>query len=203
MSLSPALQKYLARDLWHRSPVLFPAGAIPFSYRDNSFGNRRITPALRAGKLLVEDPELSCRGLVLSGGVGTGKTTACICVARHLIDEGSCERVAYFTFGDFVSRLLNPELRAETLDAAREADVLLIDDLGSSFASRDGFAVALLEEAIIHREASLYSMMITTNIGPAEFRKRFGDRIHDRLRGRWGCWVDVSGPSMRSKRPRT
>lgn len=196
MTLSPALLKYLARDDWYRSPILVPRMGIPFNYRHVSFSNCRETPAMRGGKLFVNEP---CICLGVEAGVGVGKTTMTAAVVRYLIEEGLSERVAYYGFGDFVSRLLNPELRAETLDAAREADVLVIDDVGASFATRDGFAVALLEEIVIHREASSYSMLFTTNLPPEEFRKRFGERIFDRLRGEWGRWLNVDGPSLRRK----
>jgi DNA replication protein DnaC len=189
-----------APSRWYGSAVLRPPTGIPFAYRDVSFTTRRLTPALRAAKAFVEDDEFTCTAMVLQGGVGVGKTTAAVAVARAYIEENLSERVAFYTFGDFVHRLLDGALRAETLDLAREADLVLIDDLGSSYASRDGFGVQMLEEVVIHREASYYPMFLTTNLEPAEFRRRFGDRIYDRLRGEWGRWMNVDGRSLRQKR---
>lgn len=216
MSLSPALQAYLGRESWHRSPVLVPRGAIPFAYQHVYFENRRPTPAIRATQRIMDDDDYQCRGVVLQGGVGAGKTTAAVCLVRALIEEGSCEQIASYTFGGFARRTLNGDhpmstLEADlyddgavggktaTLEAARESDYLVFDDVGSGYTKRDGFVVEMFEEIVIHREAALYPMLITTNCPPAEFRSKFGDRVFDRLRGSWGAWIDVDGPSLRRK----
>jgi len=177
---------------------------IPFRYRTISFENVRRTKAVIVADSYsdLESDEFSMRGVILEGGVGCGKTTAITCAARRIALDFSPPSISvlkFYTFPTLISFLLDPSRRQETLEACIQADELLIDDVGSSYLRRDGMAVGLLEEIIIRREADEAPMLCTTNLPPKKFRELFGDRCYDRLRGEWGAWIDVGGPSLRRK----
>jgi DNA replication protein DnaC len=145
-----------------------------------------------------------CRAVILQGGPGSGKTTAIYSGAlRELaLDMVECSRkddIRVYTFPQLSRLLLDEDERDETLEGLCECDELLLDDLGAGFTKPNGFVVACLEEALIHREARLYGCLMTTNLDPKKFRALFGERVFDRLRGEWGMWLNVDRPSFRTK----
>jgi DNA replication protein DnaC len=148
----------------------------------------------------LEDDTYAMRGVVIQGGPGVGKTTGLTLAARRLsLDGGEVDVLKFFTFPTLITALLDPVRRDSTLEACCESDDLLIDDLGSSYLRRDGMARGLIEQVFVHREAHDYPMLCSTNLRPGQFRELFGDRVYDRLRGEWGAWVNVDGPSLRRK----
>jgi DNA replication protein DnaC len=196
-SIAEAKRAYEEQREWDRHPV---GRMIPSRYRACSFRNVESTPAVLAARAHCLEDAYACTCLVLSGGVGVGKTVAAACAARYLCVEASTDEVRFYSAGSLISRLLDPATRSEAMRAAVEADELLVDDVGSSYLKRDGLAVGLFEEIVIAREADQAPMFITTNLGPEHFRAVLGARVYDRIRGPWGRWVDVDGPSRRRKR---
>ena len=162
----------------------------------------RPTPALEAA--LACEEEHSCKCVVLEGGVGCGKTTALYARLRALaLDQVQMDLrdvIQIYTFPQLSRLLLDEDERDDTLEACCEADELLLDDLGAGYTKAAGFVVSLVEEIVIHREARLYPILATTNLEPKRFRSLFGDRVFDRLKSEWGCWLNVDRPSFRTKR---
>jgi DNA replication protein DnaC len=181
---------------------------VPARYHNASMRTGEATPALHAARRLVDTEDYLGRCVVLYGGVGCGKTHAAYAFYRYLLIEearvgiSSRDSSVFYTFPDLVTLLLDPETRAETIERCRAADEIIVDDWGSTYVKSDGMVHGLLEELVIHREANDYPMVITTNLAPRAFLKRFGPRIYDRIRGSWGAWLDVRGPSLRGKAKR-
>ncbi len=183
---------------------------VPFRYRHVCFETVRQTRAIGAvGKFrdswvdgcgLVQ---YSCHCLILAGGVGVGKSTALYALLRALLIEtrdDPATKIAFYEFPRLSQLLLDREQCPATLEACREADVLIIDDLGAGFTKHGGFVASCVEEIFIHREAHQYPVVAATNLTPLRFRQLFGERIYDRIRGEWGSWLNVDGPSLRQKR---
>ena len=175
---------------------------VPARYATLDMDALSSSPALDAVSACEE--QYSCRGVILEGGQGSGKTTALYKRLRTLaleqMESDLRDVIRLYSWPELVRLFLEKDERAETLEACREADELLIDDLGAGYTKAAGFAVSLLEEVIIHREAHLYPLLGTTNLTPKQFRSLFGNRVFDRLKGEWGVWVDVHRPSFRTKK---
>jgi DNA replication protein DnaC len=183
---------------------LAPKLGVPSKYRAG-FDELQPTAALEVGRTYVEGDDYMCCGVILQGGVGVGKTTTLRAVQRSLelskarVDDRTTS-IAFFDFTTLSRLLLDPDEREDTLQACRNADDLLIDDLGAGYTKIGGFVASLFEEIAIHREARDYPLRASTNLTPRAFRATFGDRVYDRLRGEWGRWIRCGGASMRKKR---
>jgi DNA replication protein DnaC len=108
--------------------------------------------------------------------------------------------IRVFTYPQLSRLLLDRDERDETLEALCQCDELLIDDVGAGYTKVHGFVASCLEEAFIVREASNSPVFVTTNLSPKEFQALLGTRVYDRIRGDWGLWLKVDGPSLREKR---
>ena len=121
------------------------------------------------------------KGLLLFGGVGTGKTFAAACIANALISNGIPCMVTNF------SRLINTMFgmndgRQEYIDGLNQYDLLVIDDLA---AERDTeFVQETVMNIIDSRYRSGLPIIVTTNLtaqqlkNPEDIRKQ---RMFSRL----------------------
>jgi DNA replication protein DnaC len=133
--------------------------------------------------------------LVLSGGLGTGKTAAAAWWAASRATDSyfvtADELRVAFGFENFVSS------EAERMKKKlRESTCLVIDDLGTEHQDSKGHFVAELNALINHRYAAadVYTI-ITTNLDAAAFKSMYS-RIADRCR-ECGTFVTIGGSSMR------
>lgn len=117
-------------------------------------------------------------GLILWGGVGSGKTFAAACVANYAIDNGITAKITSL-----------PRINAATLDERREFleaipnwGLLVLDDLGTE---RDtATANETVFQTINTRYESRKPMIITTNLSPELLRSpqtQHQARIYDRV----------------------
>lgn len=129
--------------------------------------------------------------LFLHGGVGCGKTVAAAWAARRelvLNSSVAFERgTSAATYGIFGQE------SAEKTRRAKRAGLLVLDDVGAEMVSAPW--LSWLEDVIGDRHASQARTVITSNLNPAAFRSRYGDRIADRLKE--GLVVGTNEPSMR------
>jgi len=143
------------------------------------------------------------RGLLLQGGVGTGKTFAMQLLARlhavpmvsavDLIDRYRDNRDAY------ASTIMPDFLDAGPLRAAY-AD-LIVDDLGAEPTLNDfGTKFELLGRLIESRynlfKSKGWKLHVTTNLDADEIAKRYGERVSSRLE-EMCTRVAVTGPDRR------
>lgn len=129
--------------------------------------------------------------LVLAGNVGTGKTHAAYAVGHQAVAQGLWTEA--WTLGDLLEAL-RPGGDPVALDAARSADLLVLDDLLAAKVS--DWSVEQFTSLLDHRLRNRRRQVVTTNAGHAELAEAWGARAMDRLRFRWTV-VPMVGESRR------
>lgn len=144
--------------------------------------------------------------MVLAGPMGVGKTVA----ASYVVANGRPKRLT----GPWTSlecpRMLHVEaiLTASQLPAGGEADtktrrelaraqILVIDDLGLERDPKRKMGT-YLENLINVRYGGDGWLVLTTNLPPDDFKRRYGERIYDRLRQR-AEWFEIAHGSLRGE----
>lgn len=130
------------------------------------------------------------RLLLLSGGVGCGKSVAAayaIFRARgRWLYAPNITKVA--SFGDE---------QAQVMAKLRTAKLLVVDDLGSEFSQTTGWGRTELANLIVDRYEDALRTVITTNLDAKAWRGYADERLRDRLGGKFGQAVVVGGKSRR------
>jgi DNA replication protein DnaC len=128
--------------------------------------------------------------LVLSGPPGCGKTTA---AARWALSKYWPPKFLRATAFASSSRY-----DQERRDGWLKAEALVLDDLGAEYADAKGNFLVDLDELVDTFYGDKRPLLITTNCTAEEFKKRYGNRVVDRLR-ECGSWFSASNPSLRRK----
>lgn len=132
-------------------------------------------------------------GLVLAGGVGTGKTHAAYAVGNAAVERGLF--VESWTMHDLLTAL-RPEGDPSAQQFARTADVLILDDLVASKAVTP-WASEALTSLMDARLRDRRRTIITTNAPASALLEAWGARCLDRLTYRAQTLV-LEGASRRA-----
>lgn len=166
---------------------LWTLSNTPESLLRSSFDNYRITPEnqesyakCRHYAERFEKMSEKSQGLLLWGGVGTGKTFSAACIANCLVNKGISVFMTSF------ARLLGSgkgfDIDPVMTDGMKRAELLIIDDLGTERST--DFALEKVYGIIDDRYASECPMILTTNLSLSEM-KRCTDirytRIYERI----------------------
>ena len=139
------------------------------------------------------------RGLILMGGVGSGKTSF-FRALRHPMTQREGDRggtIAVFPMMDVVGRTVQ-DVR-ETMERLAESEVVL-DDVGAEPAFNDfGSRLELLPWLVEMRLRSKAKTDFTTNLTGEELRGRYGMRTVDRMH-ELAAAHRFTGKSMRATR---
>lgn len=177
----------------------FPQSQMQYWTFDNDdLGNEKLT---NMAKRYVKHFDAMCRdgkGILLHGGVGTGKTFIACMIANALIDKGY--PVLVTNFARILSTLQGTFDKQEYLDSLNQFKLLVIDDLGIE---RDtGYAKEQVFNIIDSRYRAGLPMIITTNLTLQKLatESELADkRVYDRILER--CYpVEVAGDSRRMKK---
>lgn len=128
-------------------------------------------------------------GIILAGGTGAGKTCALALLAATAIADGADVRYVH-------ASLLFDELHHQRGIEYRDAEVLVVDDLGTEYPSE--FAAQRFGAMVEARHARDLVTWIGTNLPGASLRERYGDRIMDRLRERCATLVTAATSQRRT-----
>ena len=119
--------------------------------------------------------------LTLVGSTGTGKTHLAAAIARERITQGDCVHFAVVPdLLDHLRRAYGPNEATsydEVLDSLREADLLVLDDLGAH--STTAWAQEKLYQLFSYRYLQRKPTVITTNTNPEELDPRLSSRLLD------------------------
>lgn len=152
-------------------------------------------PKTKAWEGLADFQARNLRFLLLTGVAGTGKSVA---AARLLQVAIASRRSVMLIRAAEAARmsLYDPADRA-TVERMRRVSTLVVDDLGLELLG-DVWRQTL-DDVIDARYSRRLETALTTNLDPAGFKARYGDRIADRIRHD-GLVVQCGAASMR-KRP--
>ena len=122
--------------------------------------------------------------LLLMGQPGLGKTFLSACIAREVAAKG-CS-VAYETASHLFSKLekhrFHPdEESAREMKRLNEADLLIIDDLGTELPGN--FVTASLYTLVNDRLLAGKPMVVSTNLTVGELSQRYSPQVSSRLQG--------------------
>ncbi|HET8799074.1 MAG TPA: ATP-binding protein [Thermoanaerobaculia bacterium] len=159
---------------------------------------REKSPVLRSAKRRVQEfidiwPHVNDgKGLLLTGGCGVGKTHLAVAALLEIIHAGKPGRVLFSNFQDLIQEILasfddqSPATKSEILRPVLEADLLVLDELGSQKPTQ--FVQDLLYYVINTRYNEERSTIFTTNYGDRvndakeeTLEQRIGTRLRSRL----------------------
>lgn len=200
-SESPEAQKrqveaaeYDARQQSHNLLKALEAVGVPRKSREAALGELKLTSALGQ----VQSWSQTTRNLlILSGGVGVGKSVAAAWwMAQMVVDMKPTPRTPrHWWRAMLVARRGVYSDEHEMLYSVRG---LVIDDVGTEYSDVRGFFGSTLEDVVDHRYENGLPTLLTTNMRPADFCERYGERIHDRL-CECGAWIALVGRSLRKQ----
>ena len=181
---------------------------IPTRFAESSLENYHCPPGDRQALGVVRRWALAATdgaGLVIGGGVGSGKTHLAVAatrlIARRLLEfrDFVPERVAFYAN---VPVLMDQLRDAVNSDASGDAvlrpyceiDLLLLDDLGAERGTE--FERDRIRRLVSDRWDHCRSTIVTTNTFPDDWDEVMGERTASRLRGiagggRWIVGVDA------------
>lgn len=129
----------------------------------------------------------STENLILIGATGLGKTHLSSAVARRVIERGFyvVYECAQGLFSEYEARRFRTnsysDAEGEDIDRFADCDLLIIDDLGTEITNR--FSISCLYYLLNQRLIRHLPTVISTNLGGAELRSRYEDRIMSRVFG--------------------
>jgi len=176
--------------------------SLPAGYRDVDLATVLQTPIVEAGRRYFEEDLHLGRRQTTGGALGLFGPPG---VSKTLTAVGILMAAAPVCWGRFyhaprVAReLLDFDAQTETMAELCETPLAVLDDLGAEHLRRDGMLEALFDELICFRESSRLPTVLTSNLTPELFRRRYGDRVWDRLAGPWGRIVALGGDSLRRR----
>ncbi len=170
-------------------------------YRSDARNLRLMGRTLEIAQKYADDFSLSSGNLLFFGRTGLGKTHLSTAIARRVIERGfdvkydSAQNVfADFEFDRFKN---NYGAEAPRADKYLEADLLIIDDLGTEAVTQ--FTVTCLYNIINTRLNAGKPTIINTNLGEDELATRYNDRIYSRLMGEYQPLIFV-GEDIRKQK---
>ncbi len=144
------------------------------------------------------------KNLLFYGATGLGKTFTSDCIAKKYIDNG---RTVFYmsapklfsTFEDYKFGRDTSQRVRSIIDAVNDAELLIIDDLGTEF--RSTYVDSILFDIINSRLNEGRSMIVSTNLNPEQIATSYSDRISSRILGGFEK-VLLFGEDIRLKRSR-
>ena len=121
-------------------------------------------------------------GLFMVGKTGLGKTFLSSCIANELLKKGFS--VAFDSIQNYLRDIEKEHFGkadGDTLETLLNADLVILDDLGSEFSS--SFNNSVIYNIINSRSNAGMPTIVSTNLSLDELKSRYDDRITSRLMG--------------------
>lgn len=178
---------------------LLQSTGTPRRVRDVLLAGARDTEPLLRVKEWASDPDPAQWAMVLCSTKGNGKSIAAgWWLGNSKAGAGSHGDKPLRRWWTPADLSLLDWYRGEFKAVAEMDGPLVIDDLGSEFSDGKGFFRQQFAALIDARYREYLPTLITTNLGRAELRDRYDERVADRLR-EGGAVFEFKAPSMRRK----
>lgn len=136
-------------------------------------------------KAYSEDFSEHSKSLYIFGRTGLGKTHLTLAAARAIIQKGY--HVVYGMAGIIFSDIEKEKFKSEegkyTMQKLLDADLLIIDDLGSEF--HTSFSTSVAHNIIEGRLLAGKPVILTTNLDLGGINRQYGERIASRIIGEY------------------
>jgi len=139
--------------------------------------------------------------LLIAGKSGLGKTFTAECIANKFIENS--KTVFYMSSSRLFLMLEEHKFGQDTsletkerINLMHEADLLIIDDLGTEFRTSSGLVDTFLFELLEYRLKNKKSIILTTNLSSADIKSTYTDRIYSRIIGNFK-WLEFFGDDLR------
>ena len=136
-------------------------------------------------KAYCADFSENSKSLYIFGKTGLGKTHLALSCAKEIISRGYY--VVYGMAGQIFSSIEEEKFKGisgkYTMKTLLDADLLIIDDLGSEF--RTSFTASVVHNIIESRLLASKPVIITTNLDIGGINKLYGERIASRIIGEY------------------
>lgn len=167
-------------------------------FNKNFSNDNGLCPQMKKAKDYAENwdtvKDSNC-GLVLTGGVGTGKSFMAACIANALMEKGVSVRMT--SCSNILSQIYKAEDKAAVIESYDKYDLLILDDFGTERLT--SFAEEQIYNIINGRYVCGKPLIITTNLTYRQLKQPESlgsSRIFDRI-NEMCLPVAVDGPSMR------
>lgn len=147
--------------------------------------HRRMTQILNYCKSYAEGFKADSRSLLMRGATGLGKTHLSLSIANELLSKGFS--VAYVSAPDILFQLERAhfsyeyEKEQDLLSTLFECDLLIIDDLGTEFAT--GYTNTQIYNIFNNRILRSKPVIINTNLTMKELESAYTQRFVSRIMG--------------------
>lgn len=176
----------------------FPAkhiGSTVAGYTPANESERQVKAIVSAW---VTNYKPGCPGLYLYGPAGTGKTHLLVAIGKALVNQYAAE-VCYWSTVSLINeakRMFDKTSGVDEnpFDAAAEATVLMLDDIGAERPSE--WVLTELYRLINHRYNRNLTTLLTSNVNLETFEASYDSRIADRIHEMTTA-VHCNGPSRR------
>lgn len=157
---------------------------------------------LRKCSIFIEEFGEKFKNMVFFGDPGLGKTFLCRCIAKELLDRGNIILYvsAFQLFNMFEKYRFSKDKESvgnEILKLTKEADLLILDDLGTEFITN--ISTTELFNIINTRILNKKSTIISTNLETDEIINLYSGRILSRLYGEYDM-LKFFGDDIRIKK---
>ncbi len=179
----------LRYDLSNMKEILHDFSEFSFDYYENKLDESIGMTEKDNIKLIYKKALDFCenedaKNMLYYGGCGLGKTFLCSCIAKKMMDSG--KSVVYTSatslfseYEDYKFGKKDADIFAERMEMIKDADMLIIDDLGTEVQSQ--FSVQLLNEIINDRLARGKKIIISTNLNMKGIVSKYTERVASRI----------------------
>lgn len=147
-------------------------------------------------KEFVSEFPHNTHSIFMSGKTGLGKTFLSSAIANELLQKGY--NVAFDSIQNFLRAIENEHFGRtqykDTLQVLNDADLVILDDLGSEFSSN--FYTSTIYNIINTRLNKGAPTIISSNLSFDELQQKYDDRIISRLTGMFS-WMMFIGKDIR------